>query len=80
MHRQSHTPSSALHVAALVTLVALPSTFAHETGQPHSDEVTSATPLTFIVEAKGPVAAPKTRAAAGSKTTGQGFWTFVADR
>lgn len=80
MHRQSHTPSSALHVAALVTLVALPSTFAHETGQPHSDEVTSATPLNFIVEAKGPVAAPKTRAAAGSKTTGQGFWTFVADR
>jgi hypothetical protein len=80
MHRMSHPIRSSLLAASLASLVAVPATFAHETGHSHPDEVTTATALPFDIEAKGPVPAPKLRAASGTKTTGQGFWTFMADR
>jgi hypothetical protein len=71
----------ALGLAAALTL---PQAFAHETGAPHAEpshEATTAVPLNFITETKGPVSAPKAvKLDAGTKTTGQGFWTFVAAR
>lgn len=80
MHRLSHPIRSALQAAGLASLIALPSAFAHDGAHSHSEEVSTATPLPFITETKGPVSAPKKGAVAGSKTTGQGFWRFVADR
>lgn len=72
------------HLVGLVASLTLPHALAHDTGAPHSDpgdEATQAIPLAFITEAKGPVAAPKAQTLpAGTKTTGQGFWTFVAAR
>lgn len=51
---------------------------AHETGTPHSD-LTSSTPLPFEVETRGPVPTPAAvKLGAGVKTSGHGFWTFVA--
>jgi len=79
MHRLSQSFRSTLQVAGLASLIAFPTAFAHE-GHDHSEEVTSATPLPFITELKGPVAAPKAAAPAGAKTSGQGFWRFVAER
>lgn len=73
----SYRPSSRL-VALLLATVSLPA-LAHETGTPHP-EVTAATPLSFAVESKGPLRAPKEIVAAGTATTGQGFWKFAAAR
>ena len=64
---------------AAITLV--PGALAHDTaaGHAHSDEVTTATALPFVVEHRGPVRAPKAMTPqAGLKVTGQGFWKFVA--
>lgn len=54
---------------------------AHEIGVQHSDEATTAIPLEFITETKGPVSAPKAqKLAPGTRVSGQGFWRFVAAR
>ncbi|MGE3310067.1 MAG: hypothetical protein AB7O66_08865 [Limisphaerales bacterium] len=80
MSHPSHSLRLMLQSAGVATLMALPSAFAHETGHPHSDEVTETTPLPFITETKGPVSAPRQGAAPGEATSGQGVWRFVADR
>lgn len=54
---------------------------AHELGgdPSHHHETTQVTALPFIIEKKGPVAAPKPLAATpGLKVSGSGFWKFVA--
>lgn len=84
MHCMSTSHRTSLRLAGLVSLASLavlPGAVAHEEGHAHHpDEVTTVTPLAFVTEAKGPVSAPRLRAASGTPTTGQGFWTFVADR
>ena len=74
-------PRTFLPAASLAALLALPSALAHDTGVPHVSEPHAATPLAFITEKKGPVSAPKAeKLPAGTRVTGQGFWTFVAAR
>jgi hypothetical protein len=69
-----------LSVAAATASAVLPGPLtAHDLGG--GAEVTSATPLPFAVEKKGPVRAPKAeQLAAGTGLSGQGFWKFVAAR
>ncbi len=67
-----------------VTLVALTSlTRLAHAHYLHDNEyaVTNSTPLPFVVETKGPIRAPAaTKEAPNLKTSGQGFWKFVAAR
>jgi hypothetical protein len=74
----SHT----LRTAGLAAVLTLPPAFAHDSGAPHTGhDVTTVTALPFITESKGPVSAPKPSGLpAGTPTTGQGFWTFIAAR
>ena len=85
-HSAFHPESNGISLAraavlALAVLTTAPATFAHEVagGHNHSDEVTTATPLPFVVEHAGPVRAPTAmKPQPGLKVTGQGFWKFVA--
>lgn len=74
---------STARAASLVAALLGSTAMAHEGGDHRHGpaEVTSATPLPFITESKGPVRAPRAAALpAGTRTTGQGFWTFIAAR
>lgn len=68
-----------LHFTALIlSSLCAPLTRAHEGTDGHSHEAAPLA-LPFITEKKGPIRAPKAiRLEPGTKTTGQGFWTFVA--
>lgn len=64
--------------SCLLTVGISLSVVAHDTGSPH-DDVTASTPLPFAIESKGPVTPPvSVKLAPGTKTSGQGFWTFIA--
>ncbi len=74
----AHSRAFSSLASCLLTVGFSLSVVAHDTGAPH-DDVTTSTPLPFALETKGPVAAPApTKLAPGTKTSGHGFWTFVA--
>ena len=63
---------------AAASLVATLSAVAHDTNYTHLHGSTNAaTPLKLVPESKGPVPAPASLTGT-AKTTGQGFWKFVA--
>ncbi len=75
-----HTRTVLKTVASAALLYAVGAR-AHELGVPHPDESAISIPLNFIVETKGPVAAPKAvPRPPGTAVTGQGFWRFIAAR
>lgn len=72
-----HSRSVQLAPWILAASLALPA-LGHDTGAPH-DDLTTSTPLPFALETHGPVHAPAPiHLGAGTKTSGHGFWTFVA--
>jgi hypothetical protein len=67
--------------AALALSLGITQARAHDAagGKDHHHEATQATALPFVVEKKGPVSAPKAiQLAPGQKTSGSGFWKFIA--
>jgi hypothetical protein len=74
-------PRILLQAVGLAAACTLPTALAHDPATPHTHAEVTAIPLSFITEARGPVAAPKAAPLApGAKITGQGFWKFTAAR
>ena len=66
-----------IYVAAVVSLLSVASTFAHDTGSPHDTGSVPVKPWPFKPETKGPVKAPEP-VKEKIPVSGQGFWKFMA--